>query len=42
VAIAAVQRYFADLTKNNYREGIMALDNRWNKCVGLKGDYAGK
>jgi histone-lysine N-methyltransferase SETMAR len=38
-AIAAVERYFADLTKNHYRDGIMALDHRWNKCISLKGDY---
>jgi histone-lysine N-methyltransferase SETMAR len=38
-AIAAVEGYFADLTKNHYRDGIMALEQRWNKCVSLKGDY---
>jgi histone-lysine N-methyltransferase SETMAR len=26
-AIAAVERYFADLTKNHYRDGIMALEH---------------
>jgi hypothetical protein len=30
-AIAAVEGYFADLTKNHYRDGIMALEHRWNK-----------
>jgi histone-lysine N-methyltransferase SETMAR len=30
-AIAAVERYFADLTKNHYRDGIMALEHCWNK-----------
>jgi hypothetical protein len=39
--IAAVERYFADLTKNHYRDGIMALEHRWNKCISLKGDYVG-
>jgi histone-lysine N-methyltransferase SETMAR len=34
---AAVERYFADLTKN-YRDGVMALEHRWNKCINLKGD----
>jgi histone-lysine N-methyltransferase SETMAR len=29
--IAAVERYFANLTKNHYRDGIMALERRWNK-----------
>jgi len=41
-AIAAVEGYFADLTKNHYRYGIMALEHRWNKCVSLKGDYVEK
>jgi len=41
-AIAAVERYFADLTKNHYRDGIMALEHRWNKCISLKGDYVEK
>jgi hypothetical protein len=34
-AIAAVERYFADLTKNHYRDGIMVLEHRWNKCSSL-------
>jgi histone-lysine N-methyltransferase SETMAR len=38
-ATAAVERYFADLTKNHYRDEIMALEHRWNKCISLKGDY---
>jgi transposase len=38
-AIAAVEGYFADLTENHYRDGIMALEHRWNKCICLKGDY---
>jgi histone-lysine N-methyltransferase SETMAR len=41
-AIAAVEGYFADLTKNRYRDGIMALEHRWNKCIGLKRDYVEK
>jgi hypothetical protein len=41
-AIAAVERYFVDLTKNHYRNGIMALEHRWNKCVSRKGDYVEK
>jgi hypothetical protein len=40
--IAAVKGYFADLTKNHYRDGIMALEHRWNKCISLKGDYVEK
>jgi histone-lysine N-methyltransferase SETMAR len=41
-ATAAVERYFADLMKNHYRVGIMALEHRWNKCISLKGDYVEK
>ena len=32
-ATAAVEGDFADLTKNHYRDEIMALEHRWNKCV---------
>jgi hypothetical protein len=38
-AIVAVERYFGDLTNNHYRDGIMVLEHRWNKCIILKGDY---
>ena len=41
-AIAAVEGYFEDLTKNHYREGIMALEHRWNKCISLKRYYVEK
>jgi histone-lysine N-methyltransferase SETMAR len=41
-AISVVEGYFADLTKNHYRDGIMALEHRWNKCISLKGDYVTK
>jgi len=41
-AIAAVEGYFADLTKNHYRDGITALEQRQNKCISLKGDYVKK
>jgi histone-lysine N-methyltransferase SETMAR len=41
-AIAAVEGYFADLKKNPYRNGIMALEHRWNKCISHKGDYVEK
>jgi hypothetical protein len=41
-ATASVERNFADLTKNHYRDGIMALEHRWNKCISLKGDYVEK
>jgi len=32
-AIAAVE---------GYRDGIMTLEHRWNKCISLKGDYVEK
>jgi histone-lysine N-methyltransferase SETMAR len=41
-ATAAVERHFADLTKHHYRDRIMALEHRWNKCICLKGDYVEK
>jgi len=41
-ANAAVEGYFADLMKNHYRDRIMALEHRWNKCISLKGDYVEK
>ena len=40
--IAAVEGYFADLMKNHYRDRIMALEHRWNKCISLKEDYVEK
>jgi histone-lysine N-methyltransferase SETMAR len=40
--IAAVERYFADHTKNHYRDRIMTLEHCWNKCISLKGDYLEK
>jgi histone-lysine N-methyltransferase SETMAR len=41
-AIAAVERYFVDLTKNHYRDKTMVMEHRWNKCISLKGDYGEK
>jgi histone-lysine N-methyltransferase SETMAR len=41
-AIAAVERYFADLTKNHFRDTIIALEHRWNKCFNLNGHYVKK
>jgi hypothetical protein len=37
-AIAAVEGYFANLTKNHYKDGIMALEHRWNKYINPVGD----
>jgi hypothetical protein len=41
-AIAAAKRYFADFTKNHYRDGIMVLEHRWNKYISLKRNYVEK
>jgi histone-lysine N-methyltransferase SETMAR len=41
-ATAAVEGYFADLVKNHYKDGIMALEHPWNECIILKGDYVEK
>ena len=41
-AVSAVEGCFADLTKNHYRDGIMVLEYRWNKCISLKGDCVEK
>jgi histone-lysine N-methyltransferase SETMAR len=41
-AITTVEGYFADLTKNHYRDGILALEHCWNKCISLKGDCVEK
>jgi hypothetical protein len=40
--IAAVEGYFAYLTRNHYRDRIMTLEHCWNKFVSLKGDYVEK
>jgi histone-lysine N-methyltransferase SETMAR len=41
-AIATVEWYFAYITKNHYRDGIIALEHRWNKRIRLQGDYVEK
>jgi hypothetical protein len=40
--IAAVEGYFADLTENHYSDGVMALEYRWKKCIGIKEHYVKK
>jgi hypothetical protein len=39
---SANKGYFGDLTKNRYRDRIMALEHRWNKCISLKGNNVEK
>ena len=40
--IATVEGNFADLTKNHYRDRIMALEHHWKKCIRVKGNYVKK
>ena len=37
--IAAVNEYLEDQEKDVYLEGISKLEQRWTKCIALKGDY---
>lgn len=39
---AAVEGYFAGLEENFFRDGIKALEYRWNKCIERLGDYVEK
>jgi hypothetical protein len=41
-AIASVEGYFVDLTKHHYRDEIIVLEHRWNKCISLKENYVEK
>uniref|UniRef100_A0A0K2SWW6 Histonelysine Nmethyltransferase SETMARlike [Hydra vulgaris] n=1 Tax=Lepeophtheirus salmonis TaxID=72036 RepID=A0A0K2SWW6_LEPSM len=40
--IAETNGYFSDLGKSYYSEGISKLEQRWTKCISLKGDYVEK
>lgn len=40
--IAAVEGYFAELPENHYSQGIHKLEDRWNKCIEVEGNYAEK
>lgn len=37
--IAETTEYFASFEKSYYSDGIGKLQDRWNKCITLKGDY---
>jgi hypothetical protein len=39
---SAVDGYFAELDYSHYRQGIEAIEHRWEKCIELKGDYVEK
>jgi len=38
-AISVVEQYFAELPENHYRDGINLLQDHWNKCIEVEGDY---
>ena len=40
--IAEMNAYFEGLEKSYYTEGLEKLENRWSKCIELKGDYVEK
>jgi len=40
--IAETSGYFSDLDKSYYSERINKLEQRWTKCISLKGDYVKK
>jgi [histone H3]-lysine36 N-dimethyltransferase SETMAR len=37
--IATVNEYFEGLPENHFRDGINKLENRWNRCIELFGEY---
>ena len=39
IALYAVYEYLGDQEKAFYFEGIRKLEQRWAKCIALKGDY---
>ncbi|QQP58373.1 Putative mariner transposase [Caligus rogercresseyi] len=40
--ISQTNKYFEDLEKSYFLEGIKKLEKRWTKCIELKGDYVEK
>ena len=40
--IAETNAYFAEFDKSYYLEGLKKLENRWARCIELKGDYVEK
>ena len=39
---SAVNSYFKKLDGPHYEQGIEAVENPWEKCIELKGDYVRK
>ena len=37
--VEAVNEYLEDQEKDFFLEGISKLEQRWTKCIALKGDY---
>ena len=40
--IAAVDEYFKGFETSYFSEWIIKLEERWTKCLEVKGDYVGK
>lgn len=40
--IAAVEAYLQGQSSSFFSDGLMKLENRWNKCIAVKGDYVEK
>jgi len=40
--ITETEAYFEGLNKSYYSDGFKKLENRWIKCIELKGDYVEK
>ena len=39
---SALNGYFEELNGSRYKQGIKAIEYRWEKCIELKGDYHGE
>lgn len=39
---SVVDGYFEELDDSHYKQGIEAIEHRWEKCIELKGDYVEK
>jgi len=40
--IVETNAYFEEFDKSYFKEGLLKLEKRWNKCIELKGDYVEK
>ena len=39
---SAANGYFEELDGSHYKKGIETTEHRWEKCIEIKGDYAGE